>query len=110
MLLFEFVGELFQFEAREPEFDVLSQLPPNRTANLSMLPSALLLHNPCTQQAPNLRDQHLCRFDLVWRDAAYLFARQKPQPKSQLRESRVCDVKAGNLSRLPCLHNQFDLL
>jgi hypothetical protein len=25
MLLFEFVGELFQFEAREPEFDVLSQ-------------------------------------------------------------------------------------
>ena len=56
MLLFEFVGELFQFEAREPEFDVLSQLPPNSTANLSMLPSALLLHNPGAQQTPNLRD------------------------------------------------------
>ena len=94
MLLFEFVGELFQFEAREPEFDVLSQLPPNSTANLSMLPSALLLHNPGTQQAPHLRDQHLRCFDLVWRDASYLLAHQKPQPKSQLRESRICDVEA----------------
>ena len=32
MLLFEFVGELFQYEAREPEDDVLPQLPPNSTA------------------------------------------------------------------------------
>ena len=32
MLLFEFVGELFQFEAREPEFDESSQRPPNSTA------------------------------------------------------------------------------
>ena len=110
MLLFEFVGELFQFEAREPEFDVLSQLPPKSTANLSMLPSAFLLHDPSPQQTPNLRDQHLCRLDLVWRDAANLFAHQEPQPKSQLRESRIRDVEAGNLSRLPRFHNQFDLL
>jgi len=32
MLLFEFVGELFQFDAREPQFDPLSQLPPRMTA------------------------------------------------------------------------------
>jgi hypothetical protein len=56
MLLFEFVGELFQFDAREPEFDALSQLPPNSTANLSMLPFAFLLRDPCAQQAPNLCD------------------------------------------------------
>ena len=93
MLLFEFVGELFQFDAREPEFDALSQLAPNSTANLSMLPPAFLFHDPCAQQTPNLRDQHLCCFDLVWRNPANLFARQKPQPKSQLRESRICDVE-----------------
>jgi hypothetical protein len=52
MLLFEFVGELFQFEAREPEFAALPQLPPNSTANLSMLPPAFLLCNPGSQQAP----------------------------------------------------------
>lgn len=33
MLLFEFVGELFQFEAREPEFADLSQLPPKIAAD-----------------------------------------------------------------------------
>ena len=38
MLLFEFVGELFQFEHREPEFAPSFQLPPRITANLSSLP------------------------------------------------------------------------
>lgn len=46
MLLFEFVGELFQFDAREPEFDVLPQLPPKLTAFLPMLPSTFLFPNP----------------------------------------------------------------
>ena len=32
MLLFEFVGALFQFEHREPELAPLFQLPPNSTA------------------------------------------------------------------------------
>ncbi len=32
MLLFEFDGALFQFDAREPEFAPLSQLPPKSTA------------------------------------------------------------------------------
>ena len=65
MLLFEFVGELFQFEAREPEFDVLSQLPPNSTAFLPMLPPAFLFHNPRTQQPAHFGDQHLCCLRLV---------------------------------------------
>lgn len=33
MLLFEFDGELFQFDEREPEFTVLFQLPPRITAD-----------------------------------------------------------------------------
>lgn len=41
MLLFEFVGELFQFEEREPQFAPLSQLPPKMTALIPMLPPAL---------------------------------------------------------------------
>ena len=85
MLLFEFVGELFQFEAREPEFAALPQLPPNSTANLSMLPPAFLLCNPGAQQATHFGDKHLCCLDLVGRDCVNLFANQKPQPKSQLR-------------------------
>lgn len=32
MLLFEFVGALFQFEHREPELAPLFQLPPSSTA------------------------------------------------------------------------------
>ena len=85
MLLLEAVGEAPQLEAREPEFAALPQLPPNSTANLSMLPSAFLLCNPGSQQAPHFGDKHLCCLDLVGRDCANLFANQKPQPKSQLR-------------------------
>ena len=58
MLLFEFVGELFQFEYREPEFAPLSQLPPNRTALLSRLPLALLLYYPSTHDLANFGNQH----------------------------------------------------
>lgn len=54
MLLFEFVGELFQFEAREPEFDVLSQLPPKMTAFLPMLPPAFLLDDPRAQNLAHI--------------------------------------------------------
>ena len=32
MLSFEFEAALFQFEQREPEFDVLFQFPPRRAA------------------------------------------------------------------------------
>lgn len=41
MLLFEFVGELFQFEQREPQFEPLSQLPPKMTALFPGLPFAV---------------------------------------------------------------------
>lgn len=64
MLSFEFVGELFQFEQREPEFDVLSQLPPNSTA-LSMRPPAFLFTNPCAQNLAHLGQQCLCCLKLV---------------------------------------------
>jgi hypothetical protein len=35
MLSFEFVGELFQFEEREPEFEPSFQLPPRSATSLS---------------------------------------------------------------------------
>ena len=35
MLLFEFDGVLFQFDAREPQFTPLSQLPPKITAHIA---------------------------------------------------------------------------
>ena len=41
MLLLEFQGVLFQFAQREPEFDVLFQLPPRMTALPSSPPTAL---------------------------------------------------------------------
>ncbi len=39
MLLFEFEGALFQFAEREPEFDVLLQLPPNWAASFVPFPT-----------------------------------------------------------------------
>lgn len=68
MLLFEFVGELFQFEEREPEFAPLFQLPPKMTALLSRLPFASLLHNPFPHDVANLGYQHKRCFALVWRN------------------------------------------
>lgn len=70
MLLFEFVGELFQFEQREPQFEPLSQLPPKMTALLSSLPLAFLLHNPGAHDLSRFGDQHqgcfaLMRGDLI---------------------------------------------
>ena len=98
MLLFEFVGELFQFEAREPEFDVSSQLPPKIAAFIPMSPPTPLLDDPRAQHLSHLGHQHLRCLDLMGRDAAHLFAAQKPQPKSQMGQARVCDVQAGNLT------------
>ena len=97
MLLFEFVGELFQFEQREPEFDVSSQLPPKIAALIPMLPPALLFDDPGAQHLAHLSHQHLRCLDLVGRHTAHLLALQKPQPKSQMGQARVCDVQAGNL-------------
>ena len=92
MLLFEFVGELFQFEEREPEFAPLFQLPPRMTASLSRLPLAFLLHNPCPHDLAHLSDQHEGCFTLVWRDHAVIQAQQKPQPKPQMRQSCICNI------------------
>lgn len=45
MLLFEFEGELFQFDAREPQFEPLFQFPPNIAACLfPFQPLFLALH------------------------------------------------------------------
>lgn len=49
MLLFEFDGELFQFDVREPEFTVLFQLPPRITAD----PLTPFLHL-CDERSKNL--------------------------------------------------------
>ena len=46
MLLFEFDAALFQFEQREPELDVLFQLPPRIAALLPNLPFTLPAFNP----------------------------------------------------------------
>jgi len=55
MLLFEFVGELFQFEEREPQFAPLSQLPPKMTALIPMLPPAFTVaRNPLVEHPANL--------------------------------------------------------
>lgn len=54
MLLFEFVGELFQFDEREPEFEPLFQLPPNIAASLSGLPFASQSSDPRTHDLPHL--------------------------------------------------------
>ena len=53
MLVFEFEGELFQLEAREPALAALSQLPPKIAAFLPMLPSAFLFHNPRPENFSN---------------------------------------------------------
>ncbi len=58
MLLFEFVGELFQFEARDPQFDPLFQLPPRITAFLSCLPFTFYLDDPSAHEFAHLGQQH----------------------------------------------------
>ena len=55
MLLFEFVGALFQFEQREPEFAPLFQLPPSRTALLPIHTFSLHSLDPTSYHAPCLR-------------------------------------------------------
>ena len=59
MFTFEFVGELFQIDAREPQFAPLFQLPPKSAANLPMLPPAFLPRNPAAKQPSHLGKQHL---------------------------------------------------
>ena len=62
MLLFEFVGELFQFELRDPEFDPLFQLPPKIAALMPRLPLLLPLLDPTPKHCTNFGHQYLCRF------------------------------------------------
>lgn len=54
MLLFEFEAALFQFEQRDPELDVLFQLPPNRAALIPGMPFAFQPRDPSTQNFPHL--------------------------------------------------------
>lgn len=65
MLLFEFEGELFQFEAREPQLTPLSQLPPKIAALLSCLPLAFLRGNPLSEHFPDFGDHDLRHFYLM---------------------------------------------
>ena len=83
MLLFEFVGELFQFEQREPQFDPLSQLPPKMTALFPGLPFAVRFGNPLAQDAAHFGEQHQGCFDLMRRHVANSIPREKAQPKSK---------------------------
>src|SRR5690554_5450953 len=59
MLLFELLGALFQFEAREPELDALFQLAPSSTASVCLHTlSALELLLPSTNHFTNLSEMH----------------------------------------------------
>ncbi len=89
MLLFEFVGELFQFEQREPDSVVLPQLPPKMTALFPGLPFASYTDDPSPENPPHFRYQHLCCFDLVRRHRANFSTRKKAQPKTQHGEPSV---------------------
>lgn len=81
MLSFEFDGELFQFEQREPEFAPLLPLPPNCAAFSPGAP--LSVFDPGVDHAANLGDQRLGMFLLV--DGQTPDRVQKPHPKPQLR-------------------------
>ena len=93
MLLFEFVGELFQFEQREPELEPLFQLPPRITANLPALP--LPVFDPTPKDCTHLGQHDLRRLQLVRTQASYLH--KKPHPKTQSRQSRVGHVNSPDL-------------
>lgn len=59
MLLFEFDGELFQFDEREPQFAPLSQLPPKITALIPTLPPAFTVPlNPFINHSANFGHAH----------------------------------------------------
>ena len=90
MLLFEFEVALFQFEQREPEFEPLSQLPPNSAELLSSLPLSFPALYPCIDHGPNLCHQHLGGLILVCRHASNRHKKTHPEPK--MRELRVCGV------------------
>lgn len=55
MLLFEFVGALFQFEQREPALAALFQLPPSRTALLPIHTFSLRSLDPTSYHGTHLR-------------------------------------------------------
>ena len=97
MLLFEFVGELFQFEQREPDSVVLLQLPPRMTALFPSLPFAIHADNPSPENPPHFRYQHLCCFDLVECQPANFSARKKAQPKTQHGEPSVGGIQLAHL-------------
>ena len=100
MLLFEFVGELFQFEQREPELDVLLQLPPRMAALFPSLPFAIHPNDPSPENPPHFRYQHLCCFDLMGSQRANFSTREKPQPKPQHGKTGVRCVQLADLVRL----------
>ena len=93
MLLFEFVGELFQFEQREPELDPLFQLPPRITVLLPDLP--LPVFDPSAQDRTNLGQQHLRRLNLARAEAADLH--KKSHPKAQAGQTRVGHIDPADL-------------
>ena len=100
MLLFEFVGELFQFEQREPDSVVLPQLPPKMAALFPGLPFASHADYPSPENPPHLRYQHLCCFDLMGSHRANFSTREKPQPKPQHGKTGVRCVQLADLVRL----------
>lgn len=61
MLLFEFVGELFQFDAREPEFAALFQFPPKIDAASTLSPSTPDFHrlHPGAEHFSHFCQMHL---------------------------------------------------
>src|SRR3990170_7552167 len=90
MLLFEFAGELFQFEQREPEFAPLPQLPPNSTACLPSLPFAFQSDDPRPHHLPNFCDQYLGRLELVRSKPSN--CQKESQPEPQGRQTGVCGI------------------
>lgn len=85
MLLFEFDGELFQFEAREPQFAPLSQLPPKITALIPTLPPAFTVSsNPGTDHATDFGHAHERLIELVWGQCFDVWVHHKAQPIPQI--------------------------
>ena len=104
MLLFEFVGELFQFEHREPEFDPLFQLPPKSAAFLPNLPLALPALDPSADHLPDFRNQHLCCLKLVSGHCSN--REQESQPKPHLSQPSVCGINLRYLIAFSGLKQQ----
>lgn len=85
MLLLEFQGVLFQLAQREPELDVLFQLPPRMTALPSspLYPRTFLLFlqpfDPAAKHGAHLAHQGLSGFQLVFGDQLALVMHHETQ-------------------------------